>query len=123
MDAPIIAKADLAWKWLKPHLRSRPPQPKGGRPWRDDDRCVVGIVWVLVTGAQWREIPKELRMSYSTCWRRHRDWASDGIWDAAWAAALEQKRPRSGQTEIVDGMFVRARKWGISLAKPSLARE
>ena len=96
-----------------------------GRPWRDDDRCVVGIVWVLVTGARWHEIPRELQVSYSTCWRRHRDWTSDGIWNAAWAAALaelEQKRPRAGQTDIVDGMFVRARKEGISLAKPRLAR-
>ena len=96
-----------------------------GRPWRDDDRCVVGIVWVLFTGAQWQELPSELQVSYSTCWRRHRDWTSDAIWDAAWAAALaelEQRRPRAGQTEIVDGMFVRARKGEISLAKPRLAR-
>ena len=56
MDRSIIIKAELAWKWLEPHLVERPPQPKGGRPWVDDRACVLGIVWVLVR-AQWKDLP------------------------------------------------------------------
>jgi transposase len=116
MDAQIIKKADLVWKYLEPHLPKRKAQTKGGRPWHDDYPCVLGIVWVLVTGAQWNQLPKELGVSDSTCWRRHRDWSAQGIWLKAWQAALAQlegKRPRAAKTSMVDGMFVRARKGGI----------
>jgi transposase len=125
MDPQIVAKAQLAWKWLQPQLPVRAPHLKGGRPWQDDYACVVGIVWVLVTGARWKDLPKEIGVGYVTCWRRHRDWTGQGLWQAAWAAALaevERRRPQASGTSVVDGMFVRARKGATTWAKPRSAK-
>ncbi len=30
-----------------------------GRPWADHRRMIDGMLWVLVTGAPWRDLPKE----------------------------------------------------------------
>ena len=125
MDRSIIIKAELAWKWLEPHLVERPPQPKGGRPWVDDRACVLGIVWVLVTGARWKDLPREVGVGYATCWRRHCEWTGEGLWDAAWAAALaelQRRKPKAGREGVVDGSFVRARKGATTWETPRSAR-
>jgi transposase len=125
MERDITELARKVWKWLGPQLPERPPAPKGGRPWVDDEKCLLGIVWVLKTGARWKDIPKELGVSYSSCWRRHVEWSGQGLFQAAWAAALaeaEKQRPTAGREQVVDGMFVRAKKGARTLATPSGAR-
>jgi len=54
------------------------PEPKRrrdrrGRPWASNRECVEGILWVLRTGARWRDLPPEYP-SGPTCWRRLRQW-------------------------------------------------
>lgn len=122
MDRDIQELADLVWKWLKPQLPERAAQPKGGRPWGDDKACLLGICWVLKTGARWRDLPPDVGASYPTCWRRHREWSGEGLFDAAWAAAaaeLERRRPAATREGVVDGTFVRAK--GGATRSPTLA--
>ena len=83
MDRDIQELADLVWKWLQPQLPKRASQPKGGRPWEDDKACLLGICCVLKTGARWRDLPPAVGVSYPTCWRRHREWSGEGLFDAA----------------------------------------
>lgn len=125
MERDIVECAEKVWKWLKPQLPPRPPAVKGGRPWVDDFICLLGIVWVLKTGARWRDIPKDLGVSPLSCWRRHVTWSGLGLWEAAWAAALangEKRRLAKSPEQIIDGMFVRAKKGAKTLGKPSAAR-
>jgi transposase len=125
MERGIKQLAELVWKWLKPQLPERPPQPQGGRPWEDDKACLLGICWVLKTGGRWKDIPPSVGVSYVTCWRRHRDWTGEGLFDAAWAAAsaeLNRRRPVAGREGIVDGSFVRAKKGATTWVKPRSAR-
>src|ERR1035438_9302445 len=54
------------------------PEPKRrkdgrGRPWATNHACLQGILWVLRTGARWRDMPEEYPNG-STCWRRLRMW-------------------------------------------------
>jgi transposase len=65
-----------------------------------------GILWILNTGAQWRDLPEE-RGSKSTVWNHFNQWNKDGTL----VAMLERLR---GEVEIddqlwyVDGTSVRA---------------
>jgi transposase len=68
------------------------PEPKRrrdgrGRPWASNRQCVEGILWVLRTGARWRDLPAEYP-SGVTCWRRLRRWEDEGVWLEAWQQLL-----------------------------------
>ena len=52
-------------------------QAAPGRP-RSDDRCVLeGVLWKLVTGQAWRELPPGAA-SFATCHRRQQEWRRSG---------------------------------------------
>lgn len=57
---------DAVWERIGPLL---PPRNTFGRPRCADRDVMEGILWVLKTGARWRDLPKHLP-SASTCWRR-----------------------------------------------------
>jgi transposase len=48
---------------------------------------VEGILWVLRTGARWRDLPSEYP-SGVTCWRGLRRWEYEGVWLEAWQQLL-----------------------------------
>src|SRR5688572_28990848 len=77
------ALADRLWEKVRPFLPPRRPGPRGGRPWADDRACFLGIVHVLRSGCRWRDLPAHFP-SPATCWRRHRDWTNDGVWEQVW---------------------------------------
>src|SRR5207245_1218121 len=59
-----------------------PPQrrkDRRGRPWASNRACRAGILWVLRTGARWRDLPPEYP-SGPTCWRRLQRWQDQGVW-------------------------------------------
>ena len=47
---------DEQWELIVPLL---PTHKKRGRPRADDRRTLNGILWVLRSGARWRDLPKE----------------------------------------------------------------
>jgi transposase len=71
---------DDLWNRVRGHLPVRLPQPRGGRPWRDDRACLAGIVFVLRHGVGWRSLPAGFGVNGMTCWRRLRDWQQAGVW-------------------------------------------
>jgi transposase len=60
---------DEQWEKIKPFIPTRQRSSKGGRTPADDRACLEGILWVLRSGARWRDLP-ERYPSPSTCWRR-----------------------------------------------------
>ena len=74
--------------------------------------CLEGILWILRTGARWKDLPRCFP-SPATCWRRFRDWTKAGLFPKAWALGL---RTLDGQGKIdwseaiADGTFVKAKK-------------
>lgn len=66
------------WERLAPLL---PPQkPKRGRPAHDHRRMSNGMLWVLRTGAPWRDLPERYGLWESVASRFYR-WSHAGIWD------------------------------------------
>lgn len=54
------------------------PKPaKTGRPRRDARTLLDGILWVLRTGAPWRDLPEEFG-PWQTVWRMFDQWNADG---------------------------------------------
>jgi transposase len=115
---------DTLWDRVRPHLPARPAHPKGGRPWVDDRACLEGILWVLRTGARWRDIPVDLP-SPATCWRRLQEWAGEGCLDDVQAAVLAEL-DEAGRLDwdqlVADATFVRGKKGVTRSARPSAAR-
>ena len=63
---------DEQWERLKSLL---PPQkPRTGRPSRDHRTIVDGILWVLRTGAPWRDLPERYGPWQTVASRYIRDW-------------------------------------------------
>ena len=64
-------------EWFR--LETALPQRRRG-PERKDDRLVInGILWVLRTGAPWRDLPEQYG-PYTTCYNRYNRWSKAGIW-------------------------------------------
>ena len=122
MPKPILS--DEQWKRIEPLL----PQPKRrrrGRPPKGNRQVLEGILWILKTGARWRDLPKDFGVSASVCWTRLRRWEEQGVWLRLWRAflsELDQRGKLDWQESFLDGSFAPAKKGATAWAKPSAAR-
>jgi transposase len=113
---------DEQWEHIKPLL---PKMRSKGRPWADNRQVLEGILWVLKTGARWRDLPKEYP-SAATCWRRLRTWEERGVWLEIWRAFLRELDERGKldwSESFLDGSFASAKKGASESEKPSAERE
>ena len=95
-----------------------------GRPWADDRRVLEGILWVLKTGARWRDLPS-CYPSASTYCRRLRLWEEDEVWLDIWRAFLRQLDAQggcNGRNVLRTAVLLRPKKGATPSAKPSAAR-
>ncbi len=70
--------SDAQWNKLEPLL---PPQkPNIGRPAENHRKIINGILWILRTGAPWRDLPICYGI-HSTVSSRFYRWRKVGIWD------------------------------------------
>ncbi|MEU5459623.1 IS5 family transposase [Streptomyces globisporus] len=107
---------DDLWARFAPILPP-PPQRRNQHPGRrrtDDRIALAGILFVLRTGAAWRDVPrKEIGCPGVTAWRRLRDWTEAGVWPRLHAAILAELR-KAGLLEMddcaIDGSHVRSLK-------------
>jgi len=112
---------DEQWKRIEPLLPKNKKGKKGGRPWADNRQVIEGILWVLKSGARWRDLP-ERYPSPSTCWRRLKYWEDLGVWVEIWRAFLRELDERGyldWEETFADGSFAPAKKGGGASAKPS----
>jgi transposase len=113
--------SDEQWAKIEPLL---PMVRSRGRPWADNRQVLEGILWVLKTGARWRDLPKEYP-SPSTCWRRLRLWEEKEVWLKIWRqflSELDQRGKLDWSESFLDGSFAPAKKGASALAKPSAAK-
>jgi transposase len=65
---------DERWAVLEPLIPIPLRRTDGkGRPWRDPREILIGILWVLRTGAPRHDLP-ERYPPYQTCHRRFQRW-------------------------------------------------
>ena len=76
-----MARGDLTdkeWARWEPLLPPQKPAEPGGQ-YRDHRQVINGILWVLRTGAPWRDLPERYG-PWGTCYSRFRRWSEQGIW-------------------------------------------
>lgn len=116
--------SDEQWEKIKPFLPQRKRSRRGGRPPADDRACLEGILWVLRSGARWRDLP-ERYPSPSTCWRRLMEWEGEGVLVEIWQAFLDTLDERGlldWDEVFVDASFSPAKKGAKKSAKRSVEK-
>ena len=116
---------DKQWTKLAPLLPTpRLRRDRRGRPWRDPRDVLNGILWILRTGAPWKDLP-ERYPSYQTCHRRFQHWVDTGTLRRVLQALARDLETRGGldlSETFIDGSFASAKKKGATSARPSGAR-
>jgi transposase len=79
-----------------------------GRPPNDRRQMLDGVLWVLNTGAPWRDLPAELGR-WSTVWDLFDRWNADGTL-AAVLHRLQGEVEINGDLWCIDGTTVRAHR-------------
>ena len=99
---------DERWKLIEPLLPR--PGTRGGRRWRDHRQVLNGILWILHTGAQWRELPERYG-PWKTVYGRFRRWSDEGLFDRV-LRELQLRLDDEGRIDpdlwLIDGTSVRA---------------
>jgi transposase len=110
---------DDQWERIKDLL---PPErkPQGGRPAVDNRKMINAMLWVLRSGAPWRDLP-EYYGSWSSVYSRFRRWGKDGIFERLLNALASEPDEES---VMLDATIVRVHQHGAgakggSNSKPS----
>jgi transposase len=99
---------DAQWRRLEPHLP--PEKPWTGHPNAPHRRIIDGILWILRTGAPWRDLPARYGPVGTVSSRFYR-WRASGVWDripAALQAAAEAAGEIDWDLHHVDATVIRA---------------
>ena len=96
------------WEKLAPWLPPR--KPHTGRTNHDHRRIINGILWILRTGAPWRDLPNRYG-PHGTVSSRFYRWRAAGIWDRIFAT-VQQQADAAGHLDwdvhFVDATVIRA---------------
>jgi transposase len=116
---------DAQWDVLAPLLpRPRVRRDRRGRPWRDPRDVLNGILWILRTGAPWKDLPDRYP-SYQTCHRRFQHWVESGTMERVLQALARDLEARGGLNLsecFIDGTFAGAKKGALWSGKHAGAR-
>lgn len=99
---------DEQWHLIQPLLPER--TARTGRPPRDPHDMLNGILWILRTGAPWRDLPERYG-PWKTVYHYFAKWRADGTFDRI-LEALQVRLDRDGKIDwdlwCIDGSSVRA---------------
>ena len=120
-DGRTLELTDEQWEVLEPVLREARRADNRGRPWHDTRAVLNGVLWVLGSGAQWRELPEKYP-PFQTCHRRFQQWIRSGKLEAALkllARHLYERGKLNLDEAFVDATFASAKKGASPSAHPS----
>jgi putative transposase len=100
LDRLILS--DAQWERIAAHIigdaRTR------GSSGRDNRMFVEGVLWMVRTGAPWRDLPEVFGV-WNTAFRRFSRWSTKGIWHRIFAAMADDP---DFEDLIIDSTIVRA---------------
>lgn len=112
---------DVQWERIAPLLPGKEGDP--GRTGENNRRFVEGVLWMVRTGAPWRDLP-EYFGKWSSVWKRFRRWALKGVFEKLFQALSDEP---DFEYALIDGTIVKVHrhatgaKGGLSI-RPSAAR-
>jgi len=105
------------WERLKGLLQERKTQR--GRPSQDHRQILNGILWVLRTGAPWRDMPERYG-KWTTIYSRFQRWRKSGTWNKMFSdlqATLEQEGNVDWEIHFIDSTIVHAHQHAAGAKK------
>ncbi len=116
---------DEQWRVVEPLFPTgKSGAGKQGRPRRGNREVLEGILWVLRTGARWKDLPAEFP-PYQTCHRRFGEWVAGGVLESALKALVADMESRGGidlSEAFIDGTFAGAKRGAVALVQQSEAK-
>lgn len=112
---------DVQWERIAPLLPGKEGDP--GRSGENNRRFVEGVLWIVRTGAPWRDLPESFG-KWSSVWKRFRRWALKGVFEKLFQALSDEP---DFEYALIDGTIVKVHrhatgaKGGLSV-RPSAAR-
>ncbi len=95
---------DKQWEQLKPYLENVPKAT--GRPQADNRKPFNGVMWILWTGAPWRDLP-EYYEPWQTVYKRFAEWQENGILKDM----FEKVRKNPDMQDLcIDGTYIKAHR-------------
>jgi transposase len=112
------------WNIIAPLFTEKASLDRRGMPRRDPREVLEGILWILKTGAQWKQLPREYP-PYQTCHRWFQRWREEGRIESV-LVFLAQDMEDRGKIKLeecfIDGTFASAKKGAIRLARRSVEK-
>lgn len=116
---------DKQWMRIEPViLQSSCKKDSRGRKPRAPREALNGILWVLRTGAPWKDLPDRYP-PHQTCRRRFQQWVKAGVFRRIveeLAADLQERGGIDLREAFIDGSFVPAKKGVLPLAGQNAAK-
>ena len=112
---------DGQWERIAPLIPGKKGDP--GRSGADNRRFVEGVLWIVRTGAPWRDLPASFGNWFSV-WKRFRRWALKGVFEKLFQALSDEP---DFEYALIDGTIVKVHrhatgaKGGLSI-RPSAVR-
>jgi transposase len=102
------ALSDAHYAIIEPLL---PTNDRPGHPWKCHRSVIDGILWILHTGAPWRDLPRATYGPWQTVYERFNRWSKDGTWGRL-LEALHVRLDQAGKIDwdlfCIDGSSIRA---------------
>jgi transposase len=122
--ATIWKVNDELWSIIEPILKELDPPAATGRPRADERPALDGIIYVMRTGGQWNQLPKQFGDD-SSVHRTMQRWIAKGVFQRIWAllaANCEELGGLNWDWQSADAAMGKARFGGMtSAAIPRIA--
>lgn len=109
------------WQRIEPMVCPKRKERRG-RPAKDARNILNGIIWILRTGAPWRDLPPEFG-PWQTVYKRFNSWSKSSLWQDV---LRELSKEADLEAILLDGTYVRAHQHsagakGGAMRRPSAA--
>jgi len=99
------------WRTIKSLLPGKSGDP--GRRGRDNRTFVNGVLWILRSGARWKDLPKRYG-KYKTVHQRFSRWAKANIWEKIFNHLV---RDENNNYLMIDSTLVKAHHQAATFKK------
>ena len=117
--------SDRQWARIAPLFPRTPHHRRGGRPCENYRLYVNGILWILHTGAPWRDLPERYG-AWETVFYHFNRWREDGTWNRLATSLLDQLDDQGlldHDLWCIDGSVIRASRAAAGAKKKDAATE
>ena len=98
---------DEQWILIGPLLSLPPKDPRGRKP-KDDRLMFNAILWIMKTGAPWRDLPDEFG-PWQTVYKRFALWTKLRIWDVLFNSIVKNA---DYESIMLDSSYVKLHQHG-----------